>query len=101
MNLLNESMVLKASELAVESEKRAAAEKVALDESVHREMVERNARLDAEGRIAVFSNVIHHLNNPLSHLQGAYRSGNTSFDGLVNTLFFPLLHPSHLKMRNW
>ena len=52
-----------------------------------RRRAERRARIEAEGRIAVFSNVIHHLNNPLSHLQGAHKSGNSSFNGLVNTVF--------------
>ena len=47
---------------------------------------ERRARIDAETRIAVFSNAIHHLNNPLSHLQGAQNAGNSSFEGLTQTV---------------
>ena len=85
-DLLNRSMLEKASELTEESNKRAAAEKLASEELAQRETVERLARIDAETRITVFSNAIHHLNNPLNHLQGAQTSGNRSFDGLVDTV---------------
>lgn len=55
-----QAVVLQSKELTNETEKRAAAE-----ESLRREL---------QGRVTLFSDAAHHLNNPLNHIDGAKRS---------------------------
>jgi len=74
------------TKLVAESEKRVMAEAAHAELAGAKAEDERRARIDAETRIAVFSNAIHHLNNPLSHLQGAQNAGNSSFEGLTQTV---------------
>jgi len=73
---LNQRIVEKTTQLANESERRAAAETA--------------LRLEAESKITLFSEVSHHLNNPLSHIQGealAIRNTNRSIsDTILNLL---------------
>ena len=56
---LNERVMLQTTRLADESKARALAEA--------------EARLEAESKILLFSNTVHHLNNPLNHIQGITR----------------------------
>ena len=56
---LHERVMLQTTRLAEESKARAHAES--------------EARLEAESKIVLFSNTVHHLNNPLNHIQGVTR----------------------------
>jgi len=77
---LNTRMLEQTARLVSESQKRTEAEH-------SRVIAERKGRTDAENRVRVFANVIHHLNNPLSHLQGTQREGKVAFQSLIQTIF--------------
>jgi len=69
---LNRRVLEKTTQLANESERRATAETA--------------LRLEAESKITLFSEVTHHLNNPLSHIQGealAIRNTNRAISDTI------------------
>ena len=47
------------------------ASEALVEESLMRSEAERRARIEAETKVMVFSDAVHHLNNPLNHIVGS------------------------------
>ena len=57
-----------------ETRNRNMMQKVLLAEAAEKQAVtEKALREEAEARVEIFSAVVHHLNNPLNHIQGAHQ----------------------------
>lgn len=56
------------------------------EESQRRANAELEARVEAESKILLFSNAVHHLNNPLNHIQGVSRMAANRAENLERAI---------------